>query len=235
MVSKMPILPAQPLQLERLSPAITRSRWKTNAHALWAAALMSMASGCSGAPDVKKDKPAAEPLPPVEKTTEKLKRPLDEAVVPPTTSKPAPAPATALASPTGSDGMTGDGSAIHLGPLSSADVKLAKLTGEIGCSFSTAGNPPLLVVMGNVSSTDFANGVVKIMDSVELVMAGSPGGFDAILKGGIFAGKGKVIEVALAGAKQVGNGESPAFPATLTIDRADGARRTIAGLWSCGP
>jgi hypothetical protein len=89
--------------------------------------------------------------------------------------------------------------------------------------------------MGDAASTVPATGVVKIMDSVELVVARTSGGFDAILKGGTFVGQGKVLRVTLAGAKPVGGGESPAHPATLTYDRADGARRTVQGLWSCGP
>lgn len=45
---------------------------------------------------------------------------------------------------------------------------------------------------------------------------------------------GLELRVALTGPAQ-GEGESPPRPATLTADRADGARRVFAGLWQCGP
>ena len=55
-----------------------------------------------------------------------------------------------------------------------------------------------------------------------------------MVKGATFSGQGKTITIALTG-KAIGDGESPAYPATLTYDRADGARRVIEGTWTCGP
>jgi hypothetical protein len=69
-------------------------------------------------------------------------------------------------------------------------------------------------------------------DYVERVAA--PGGFDGMLKGAVFTGAGKTIRIMLTG-PAIGGGESPPRPATLTYDRADGASRTIAGRWTCGP
>ena len=60
------------------------------------------------------------------------------------------------------------------------------------------------------------------------------GGFDGMLKGAVFTGRGKTIRIALTGEPTQG-GESPPTPATLTYERADGARRTIQGEWTCGP
>lgn len=126
----------------------------------------------------------------------------------------------------------GDGSDIVLAPLASADMEGAKLTGELGCSFSIGDAPPLLVAMGDVASKEPSRGVVKVGDHVEAVTA--PGGFDAMLEGAQFSGAGKVIRIAVTG-PAIGPGESPPAPATLTYDRADGARRSFGGQWRCGP
>lgn len=119
-----------------------------------------------------------------------------------------------------------------LAPLSSADIDDAALTGEVGCSFTIGDEPPLLVAMGDVASKEPSRGVVKVGDYVEAVTA--PGGFDAMLDGAQFSGAGKTVRIALTGVA-TGTGESPPAPATLTYDRADGARRSFAGQWTCGP
>ncbi len=141
----------------------------------------------------------------------------------------APTPETAaVAGPT----VGGDGSEIRLSALSPAEIAEGRLSGELGCSFSTDEASPLLVAMGNVASKEPAFGLVKVGDYVEPVSA--PGGFDGLLKGAAFAGRGKTVRVDLTG-PPVGGGESPPRPATLTYDRADGARRVFAGRWECGP
>jgi hypothetical protein len=126
----------------------------------------------------------------------------------------------------------GDGSEIALASLSAEDIDGAALTGELACSFSIGDAAPLLLAMGDVASKEPSRGVVKVGDSVEGVAA--PGGFDAMLKGAQFAGAGKTIRIALTG-PATGIGESPPAPATLTYDRADGARRSFTGQWQCGP
>ena len=73
---------------------------------------------------------------------------------------------------------------------------------------------------------------VKVGDYVERV--GAPGGFDGILRGATFAGRGKTVVIEVTGAP-IGSGESPPNPATLTYQRADGASRVFNGLWTCGP
>lgn len=148
---------------------------------------------------------------------------------------PTPAPAPPASPPPPAEGATtgGDGSAIVLSTLSAAEIGQAALPGELGCSFAAAGAAgPLLVAMGDVGSREPAWGVVKVGTYVERVAA--PGGFDAMLKGATFSGAGKTVRIALTG-PAVGGGESPPRPATLTYDRADGARRVFAGLWTCGP
>lgn len=154
------------------------------------------------------------------------------AVSPPTPAPVAAEPGAPPESPTESPTVGGDGSAIRLSPLTSADLQAEPLQGELGCSFATGDAAPLLVAQGNVASKTAAQGVVKVGDYVERVAA--PGGFDGMLKGPVFVGAGKTIRVALTG-PAVGGGESPPRPATLTYERADGASRTIAGRWTCGP
>ena len=124
-------------------------------------------------------------------------------------------------------------SAIELSPLTVADIDGAALEGELACAFLPApGDAPLLLAMGNVASDASSRGVVKVGGYVEPVAA--PGGFDTMLRGARFSGAGKVIRVELTG-PAVGGGESPPNPATLTYQRADGAERTFAGQWQCGP
>ncbi|MDQ3286680.1 MAG: hypothetical protein M3Q42_00200 [Pseudomonadota bacterium] len=125
-----------------------------------------------------------------------------------------------------------DGSDIMLTPLSAADIESAALTGELPCGFSMSGQDALLVAKGDVASDEPSRGVVKVADYVEMVAA--PGGFDSMLRGARFSGKGKTITIEVTG-PAIGGGESPPHPATLTYDRADGARRQFIGQWQCGP
>jgi hypothetical protein len=154
------------------------------------------------------------------------------AVSPPTPAPVAAEPSASPESPTESPTVGGDGSAIQLSPLASADLQAEPLQGELACSFAIGDAAPLLFAQGNVASKEAAQGVVKVGDYVERVAA--PGGFDGMLKGAVFTGAGKTIRITLTG-PAMGGGESPPRPATLTYDRADGASRTIAGRWTCGP
>ena len=126
----------------------------------------------------------------------------------------------------------GDGSEIVLGPLAASDIEAAALAGELACSFSVAGDAPLLLAKGDVASDAPSRGVVKVGSYVEPVAA--PGGFDGMLRGTQFSGAGKTIRIEVTG-PATGGGESPPSPATLTYDRADGARRQFVGQWRCGP
>lgn len=131
-----------------------------------------------------------------------------------------------------SNTVGGDGSGITLAPLDAADIESAALSGELACSFAMPAEGTLLLARGDVASDEPSRGVVKVGDYVEAVAA--PGGFDAMLRGVRFSGKGKTVIIALTG-PATGGGESPPSPATLTYDRADGARRVFAGQWQCGP
>lgn len=139
-------------------------------------------------------------------------------------------PTTATAAETTSGG---DGAEIRLDELTEADLREAALNGELACSFTRdKAAAPLLHAMGIVGSADAAQGVVKVASYVERI--GAPGGFNGMVKGATFTGKGKTIEVVLTGPATEG-GESPPQPATLTYQRADGASRAFDGLWQCGP
>ena len=126
----------------------------------------------------------------------------------------------------------GDGSEITLNALSEEDMRGASLPGELGCSFTTDDGEVLLIAMGNVASSDAAQGVVKVAGYVERVSA--PGGFDGMTASPTFSGKGKTVHIEVTGEPTEG-GESPPRPATLTYDRADGAQRDWQGEWRCGP
>ncbi|KAA0018253.1 hypothetical protein F0A16_11080 [Salinicola corii] len=133
---------------------------------------------------------------------------------------------------TGGETRGGDGSTITLDALTASDIGEANLSGELGCQFSTAQASPLLVAKGNVDSSSAAQGVVKVAGYVERVS--TPGGFDGMTGNPTFEGKGKTLRIEVTG-EPSGGGESPARPATLTYDRADGAQRTLEGEWQCGP
>lgn len=126
----------------------------------------------------------------------------------------------------------GDGSDITLNALTEEDMGEADLAGELGCSFTTQDGEVLLIAMGNVASSDAAQGVVKVAGYVERVSA--PGGFDGMTGSPTFIGKGKTVHIEVTGEPTEG-GESPPRPATLTYDRADGAQRDWQGEWRCGP
>jgi len=182
------------------------------------AALLAAAGVLTACSDPGASDPAPAPAP----------TPAPAEVKTPAVSPPAAEPSAPAESPT----VGGDGSAIRLSPLTSADLKAEPLQGELACSFAVDDAGPLLFAQGDVASKEVAQGVVKVGDYVERVAA--PGGFDGMVKGPVFAGAGKTIRITLTG-PATGGGESPPRPATLTYDRADGASRTIAGRWTCGP
>lgn len=189
-----------------------------HSHAAAAALALALAlAACSPKPVADKAEPAPAP-----------------AAAKPPPAVPAPPPAAPPVAPPVAPSPTvgGDGSPIQLSGLTSADLEGDRLEGELGCGFSAGNAALLLVAKGDVGSRDPAFGLVKVGDYVERVAA--PGGFDGMVKGATFGGRGKTVTIAVTGPAR-GGGESPPRPATLTYDRADGARRVIAGEWTCGP
>ena len=141
-----------------------------------------------------------------------------------------PAPSAAI------DGTAGgDGSAIRLGPLDGSALKGTELKGELACGFGASGAAPLLIARGDVASKDRAQALVSNGGYVGRLVAAEPGGYDAMIDGVRFGGRGLTATIVLTGAAPSNGGESPAVPATLTVDRADGARRVFSGTWTCGP
>ena len=67
----------------------------------------------------------------------------------------------------------------------------ARLPGELACGFVTLPGDPLLLARGDVASSEPAQGVVKVGGHVERV--GARGGFDGMLRGASFTGKGNVL------------------------------------------
>lgn len=164
------------------------------------------------------DQPAAPPAPDEVRT--------------PAVAPAVPAPVTAAPNG-GSATVGGDGSQIQLSPLLRADFEANNLDGELSCSFNSGGETdPLLYAVGFSGIKEPGHGLVKVGAYVERIVA--PGGYDAMVNGTTFNGQGKTIKIAITG-KQIGGGESPPYPATLTYDRADGAKRVIEGTWTCGP
>lgn len=134
-----------------------------------------------------------------------------------------------------SKGSEGDGSQIILSSLSEAEIVNAKIDGELSCAFENDPSSILLIAGGYVKASSSARGIVKIGDYVEHVAAQGGGGFDAMLNGVTFSGRGKTIRISVTSAVAGATTESPRRHATLTYQRADGAKRTLPGLWACGP
>ncbi|MFV0624035.1 hypothetical protein ACBY01_08520 [Sphingomonas sp. ac-8] len=148
----------------------------------------------------------------------------------------APTPLPSSPSATAADaGATtgGDGSDIRLSALSTSDISGAKLDGELACSFAGRDGAALLHAAGNVGSSERAFGVVKLGDTVESVSA--PGGYDGMLRGTTFSGRGKTLRIGLGSEESKQGGESPPRAATLTFQRMDRASRSYPGTWTCGP
>lgn len=141
-------------------------------------------------------------------------------------------PAPVAAAPAEGGTVGGDGSQIQLSPLTRADFEANDLKGELGCGFNSGGTDLLLRAVGFVASKEPAQGMVKVGTYVERIAA--PGGYDAMVNGAAFSGQGKTVTIAITG-PATGGGESPPYPATLTYDRADGAKRVFPGTWTCGP
>lgn len=118
------------------------------------------------------------------------------------------------------------------------EVAQADLGGELGCSFTEGTRPaPLLVATGMVDDPEGTAQAIGGGDGAPLRLeAVERGGFDAMLNGAEFAGKGFAYRVHLTGADAAGaGGESPARPATLTVTAPWGKRAVLQGRWTCGP
>lgn len=129
----------------------------------------------------------------------------------------------------------GDGSAITMSAISEAEADAANLQGELACTFQRDGGGTLLLAKGDVDAKSRGAGIWKIADSVEPVFFTRGGGFNAMTKGGEIGGKGMTGRITLTSKTPLGGGESPPYPATLSLDRMDGAHIEIKGRYTCGP
>lgn len=142
-----------------------------------------------------------------------------------------PAPAAA-ASPS-LETIGGDGSAIELKPLTEQDLA-GKLPQELGCSFTMGDVHALLIAKGNVNKAERSFAVINNGGVAEDLQSTTTGGYDGMVEGVTFGGKGMTVEIA-KGAEQVTGNETVQHAATLTAKRADGAERAYPGVWTCGP
>lgn len=160
---------------------------------------------------------------------------VDAAAKPPAASSPVVAPKEDVPAPV-DDGATrgGDGSSIGLLPLSAEQVDGADLSGELACSFADVSAATLLLARADVVPDGMVVGVVNHNGYVETLANGRAGGFNDLLDGITLMGKGLTLRLARGAAMPTG-GESTQHAATLTAQRADGAERDYAGMWTCGP
>jgi len=159
-------------------------------------------------------------------------QPTVTSLTPAQTPTPPPPSSAATAPPT----KGGDGSAINLMELTEQDFAANPLEGELACSFAAHENAPLLVARGNADDeAGRSQALARIGSDVQRLMALAPGGFDAMIVGARFGGPGMTYTITLDRSEASPGGESPANPARLLLQRADGAEQTIPGTWTCGP
>jgi len=159
------------------------------------------------------------------------------AAAPPAENRAEPAPPS-LAAPEapaepGNATIGGDGSQITLAALHDGDAE--GLDGELACSFAERrGRPALLIARANVGKAARAFAVVRNSDVRETLAGTATGGFGALEKGLTLGGKGLTVHITPQRRLSTGD-ESVAQRASLRVQRADGAERSFAGVWTCGP
>lgn len=125
------------------------------------------------------------------------------------------------------------GAEIDLKPLTEADLA-GKLTGELGCSFIFGEVHAILVAMGNVKPEERSSAIISNGGVAEQLQSTTTGGYDGMVEGVTFGGRGMTVKIAKLEEKPTGT-EQVAYTATLTAQRADGAERVYPGVWTCGP
>lgn len=105
----------------------------------------------------------------------------------------------------------------------------------LGCAFS-AGDQTLFVATAEARPSVIAEGVVKTGGRLLTVRATSAGGYEALARGGAFAGdEGVRVEVTRGGGEgAAGEIETVSWPAVLTVRMQDGPAAEHQGQWSCG-
>jgi hypothetical protein len=148
------------------------------------------------------------------------------------TPLPSPQPSETPAEP-GNATIGGDGSQITLAALHDGDAE--GLDGELACSFAESrGGSALLIARADVGKAARAFAVVRNSDVRETLAGTATGGFGAMEKELTLGGKGLTVRVTPQDRLATGD-ESVAQRASLRVQRADGAERSLAGVWTCGP
>lgn len=191
------------------------ARWPGMRNPIFACALLALVGACS----------SPEPAPSAN---------IAETAPAGTAAEAAPAvAATSAAATANAATIGGDGSAIELAPLRADDT--AELAGELACSFAADGaKAALLVARADVVDDAQGRAVIRIGDYTETLATRATGGFNAMEKGGVFAGRGMTLTLRRE-TRVPGAGEAVLYRATLRAQRADGAERVYPGLWTCGP
>lgn len=131
--------------------------------------------------------------------------------------------------------------AATLEELGEADIRSARLEGELACTFRREnGQAPIFFGRGNVLDDAGAVAAVKYDGSVRRLAMEGRGGYDAMADGARFGGQGLTLTIDRAGDEPVAEEpqvamESPIYPATLTFTGPGEARQAIEGLFECGP
>ena len=116
----------------------------------------------------------------------------------------------------------------------------ARLSGELGCGFSSTSGEALLLSAADVDpQAGPANAVITFDGTTLTRLSGQSGGFAALSEGMRFEGPdGLVVNVVKSGAQireapQVAE-ESPRYNGQIVLNR-DGQELGIDGFWECGP
>lgn len=146
----------------------------------------------------------------------------------PNETAPAPTPVESAIPPA----PTPSPAPIALGAVSEAAA--AQLKGELRCAFLSDASHLLLVGSGDVDAASRATAVVMRSDKPVILTSTDPGGFDAMRKGGSFAGDDLAVAITRGAARETGH-EGSSHTATLSVEAPGSAPLAIDGVWECGP
>lgn len=121
---------------------------------------------------------------------------------------------------------------IVLGRVTEAAATQVK--GELRCAFLSDTSDLLLVGAGDVDKASRATAVVMRDATPVQLGATDPGGFDALTRGGSFAGGGLAVAITRGAERPTGH-EGSSHTATLSIEAPGSAPQAIDGVWECGP
>ncbi|MFN4095546.1 MAG: hypothetical protein ACK4GG_02105 [Sphingomonas sp.] len=121
---------------------------------------------------------------------------------------------------------------IALGAVTEAAT--AQLKGELRCAFLSDASSLMLVGAGDVDAASRATAVAIRSDKPVMLTASESGGFNAMTKGGSFAGDGLTVSIT-RGAERTTGHEGSSHTATLSVEAPGSAPQAIDGVWECGP